>query len=142
VNKTPELYQPETLARIRSGAEISARMYILARRDMDRARRVFEQAFQGVDVLVTPTIPTSPPATAQMNENRESSTRFGALFIRNTAPFNVWGNPAITLPCGFTRAGMPIGLQISGPHGNEALVLQVADAYEQATEWHTRVPKN
>ena len=87
-------------------------------------------------------LPALPPTTKDMNKDLETSMRLGAIYIRNTAPFNVWGNPAITLPCGFTRAGIPIGLQISGPHGNEALVLQVAHAYEQATEWHTRVPKN
>ena len=73
-----------------------------------------------------------------MNKNLESSTRLGAISIRNTAPFDVWGNPTISVPCGFTRQGLPIGLQISGPNGGEATVLQLARAYEQATDWHTR----
>ena len=63
------------------------------------------------------------------------------LLLRNTRPVNVWGLPAISVPCGFTSAGLPIGLQISGPPGGDAAVLQVAHAYEQATEWHKRRPK-
>ncbi len=141
VGTTPELYQPETLARVHSGAEIAARTYIQARRELARGRRVFERAFDRVDVLVTPTMPVPPSTTAEMNKDRESSTRLGSTYIRNTAPFNVWGNPAITVPCGFTRSGLPLGLQIIGPNGSEALVLQVARAYEKAAKWHTRVPE-
>jgi len=140
-NQTPELYQAETLARIRSGSEITTRTYIQARRDLAQARRVFERAFEAVDVLVTPTVPAPPPTTTEMNKDRESSTRFGGIYIRNTAPFDVWGNPTISVRCGFTRLGLPLGLQITGPNGNEALVLQLAQAYERATEWHTRVPE-
>jgi aspartyl-tRNA(Asn)/glutamyl-tRNA(Gln) amidotransferase subunit A len=60
--------------------------------------------------------------------------------LRNTRPVNVWGLPAISIPCGFTKAGLPIGLQIIGPHWGEARVLQLAHAYEQATEWHKQKP--
>ncbi|MBV8609273.1 MAG: amidase, partial [Singulisphaera sp.] len=141
VNKSPELYQPETLQRIRSGADVTTRAYIQGRRDLAQARRVFERAFESVDVLVTPTIAAPPPTTADMNKDLESSTRLGAIYyFRNTAPFDVWGNPTISVPCGFTRKGLPIGLQISGPNGGEAAVLQLARAYEQATDWHTRAP--
>lgn len=58
----------------------------------------------------------------------------------NTLPFNVFGIPTISVPCGFTRGGLPIGLQISGPPLGEAPVLALAHAYEQATEWHLREP--
>ena len=60
--------------------------------------------------------------------------------IRNTLPFNAYGLPTISVPCGFTQSGLPIGLQITGPHLGEARVLALAHAYEQATEWHRRVP--
>jgi aspartyl-tRNA(Asn)/glutamyl-tRNA(Gln) amidotransferase subunit A len=59
---------------------------------------------------------------------------------RNTSPFNVYGWPTISIPCGFTRSGLPIGLQISGPSGGDAAVLRLAYAYEQATDWHARRP--
>jgi aspartyl-tRNA(Asn)/glutamyl-tRNA(Gln) amidotransferase subunit A len=60
--------------------------------------------------------------------------------IRNTLPFNVYGIPAISVPCGFTRAGLPIGLQIAGPRLGEAPVLALAHAYEQAAGWQRREP--
>lgn len=58
--------------------------------------------------------------------------------LRNTRPFNVWGLPAISVPCGFTKGGLPIGLQIAGAHWREDLVLRLAYAYESATAWHGR----
>jgi aspartyl-tRNA(Asn)/glutamyl-tRNA(Gln) amidotransferase subunit A len=140
VNKTPELYLPETLVRIRSGADVTTHAYIQGRRDLAQQRRVFERAFESIDVLVTPTISAPPPTTAEINKDVESSMRLNAIYIRNIAPFNVWGTPAISIPCGFTRKGLPIGLQLSGPNGGEAIVLQLARAYEKATEWHTRTP--
>jgi aspartyl-tRNA(Asn)/glutamyl-tRNA(Gln) amidotransferase subunit A len=60
--------------------------------------------------------------------------------IRNTAPFNVYGLPTISIPCGFTSSGLPIGMQISGPRFGEGKVLALAHAYEQATDLHTRRP--
>ena len=61
--------------------------------------------------------------------------------IRNTVPFNAYGIPAISVPCGFSREGLPIGLQISGRAHGELDVLALAHAYEQATDWHERVPR-
>ena len=98
VNKSPELYQPETLKKIRNGAEITTRAYIQGRRDLAQARRIFERAFESVDVLVTPTITAPPPTTAEMNKDLETSIRLGGIFMRNIAPFNVWGNPADIYP--------------------------------------------
>jgi aspartyl-tRNA(Asn)/glutamyl-tRNA(Gln) amidotransferase subunit A len=139
--KTPELYQPETLVRIRSGTGVTTRAFVQARRDLAQARGLFERAFENVDVLVLPTLAAPPPTTEEMNRDLESSMRLGGIYIRNTSPFDVWGNPAISIPCGFTRKGLPIGLQTSGPKGGETTVLQVAHAYEQATDWHKRAPE-
>ena len=60
--------------------------------------------------------------------------------LRLTRPGNLTGLPAISLPCGFSKAGLPIGLQLIGREGEEATVLRTAYAYEQATEWHRRFP--
>ena len=98
--------------------------------------KVFEQ----VDVLVTPTVPIAPPSIARLLEQPDDLRNEELMMLRNTRPFNVWGVPAISVPCGSTRDGMPIGLQIAGPAWREDLVLQVAHAYEQATDWHRRVP--
>jgi aspartyl-tRNA(Asn)/glutamyl-tRNA(Gln) amidotransferase subunit A len=60
--------------------------------------------------------------------------------VRNTFAFNIFGIPTISVPCGFSRSGLPIGLQISGPPFGEVSALALAHAYEQATEWHDRQP--
>jgi aspartyl-tRNA(Asn)/glutamyl-tRNA(Gln) amidotransferase subunit A len=60
--------------------------------------------------------------------------------LDNTGQFNMYGIPAISVPCGFTAAGLPVGLMIAGPRFSEARVLALANAYERATEWHTRKP--
>ena len=62
------------------------------------------------------------------------------VMLRNTRPFNFWGLPTMSVPCGFTSDGVPIGLQLAAAHWREDLLLQVAHAYEQATEWHERTP--
>ena len=96
--------------------------------------------FADVDLLVTPTTPVPAPLIAELKQNPDLLRPRELLLLRNTRPINVWGLPAISIPCGFTPAGLPIGLQIVGPHWGEAKVLQLAHAYEQATAWHKREP--
>ena len=134
----PELYQPETLRRIRSGEKVTAAEYIRARRELDEARRSIRQAFAEVDLLLTPTTPMPAPSIADLQANPDALRPAELRLLRNTRPFNVWGLPAISLPCGFAQSGLPIGLQIAGPHWREDLVLRLAYAYEQATAWHKR----
>jgi aspartyl-tRNA(Asn)/glutamyl-tRNA(Gln) amidotransferase subunit A len=99
-----------------------------------------------VDVIITPTVPIRPPTIAAFDAAYSNPAApatvsdIRRLPLRNTAPFNKYGIPTISIPCGFTRDGLPIGLQISGPPGAEAIVLQLASAYEQATDWHKRHP--
>jgi aspartyl-tRNA(Asn)/glutamyl-tRNA(Gln) amidotransferase subunit A len=130
------LYQPLTLQRVMGGASVSTEVYIEQRRRMTIARNTIDAVFADVDVLVAPTCMRMPETIAAVLENpaRESS------LIRNTLPFNVFGIPAISVPCGFTRAGLPIGLQIIGPRVGEARLLTLAHAYEQATEWYRPEP--
>jgi Asp-tRNA(Asn)/Glu-tRNA(Gln) amidotransferase A subunit family amidase len=142
VAKSPELYQPETLRRIRSGEKVCAAEYIQRRRELDEVRRNIGEVFADVDVLVTPTMPMPAPASADLKADPEALRPAELKLLRNTRPFNVWGLPAISLPCGFTQGGMPMGLQIAGPHWREDLVLRLGHAYEQATAWHKRtVPR-
>jgi aspartyl-tRNA(Asn)/glutamyl-tRNA(Gln) amidotransferase subunit A len=96
--------------------------------------------FAEVDVLVTPTVPIPPPTIAELKQNPDQLRERELILLRNTRPFNVWGLPAISVPCGFTESGLPIGLQIAGPHWQETKVLQLAQAYEKATVWHKRQP--
>jgi aspartyl-tRNA(Asn)/glutamyl-tRNA(Gln) amidotransferase subunit A len=136
--KSSELYQPETVRRIRSGEKVSTADYIQRRRELEEARRSIGQIFADVDGLVTPTMPMPAPAIADLKANPDALRPAELRLLRNTRPFNVWGLPAISVPCGFTQSGLPIGLQIAGAHWREDLVLKLAHAYEQATAWHKR----
>ena len=138
VAKSPELYQAETVRRIRSGEKVSAAEHIQRRRELEEARRGIRAVFADVDVLVTPTTPMAAPAIAELKADPEALRPAELRLLRNTRPFNVWGLPAISVPCGFTQSGLPIGMQIAGAHWREDLVLRVAHAYEQATAWHGR----
>ena len=138
VAKTPELYQPETLRRIRTGEKVSAPQYIEQRRELDVARRRIREAFADVDVLITPTTPIPALTIAELRANPDALRPAELRLLRNTRPFNVWGLPVISVPCGFTQSGLPIGLQIAGPPWREDLVLRLAHTYEQATAWHKR----
>jgi aspartyl-tRNA(Asn)/glutamyl-tRNA(Gln) amidotransferase subunit A len=136
--KHEDKYQPETVRRIRNGEKFSAAEYIQKRRELDELRRSISLAFSDVDVLVTPTTPIPAPAIADLKANADNLRPAELKLLRNTRPFNVWGLPAISIPCGFTQGGLPIGLQIVGPRWREDLVLRLAHAYEQATAWHKR----
>ena len=140
VDRSRELYQPETLRRIVTGQNVSPERLLECRRELERVRRDIVRVLADVDVLVTPTTPIPAPAIAELKRDPELLRPRELLLLRNTRPINVWGLPAISVPCGFTEGGLPIGLQIIGPHWGEARVLQVAHAYEQATAWHKRQP--
>jgi aspartyl-tRNA(Asn)/glutamyl-tRNA(Gln) amidotransferase subunit A len=141
VSRCPELYQPETLRRIRKGEDIAAAEFEQRRRELEQVRREIHKVFENVDVLVTPTTPVAASVIDELKQDPDLLRPRELLLLRNTRPANVWGLPAISIPCGFTIAGLPIGLQIIGPHWREDRVLQLAYAYEQATAWHKRSPK-
>jgi aspartyl-tRNA(Asn)/glutamyl-tRNA(Gln) amidotransferase subunit A len=142
VTKTPELYQPQTLPRILKCAGISASDYIRDWRSLAGERNKAEELFQHVDAVITPTVPVAAPRISELealgiNALRPFETKY---LLRNTSPFSVLFWPSVSVPCGFQREGLPVGLQISGKPGADATVLRLAHAYEQATEWHKRVP--
>jgi aspartyl-tRNA(Asn)/glutamyl-tRNA(Gln) amidotransferase subunit A len=130
------LYNPLTLQRVMGGSSVPAGVYIEQRRRMQIARNTIDEVFADVELLVAPTCMVVPEPIEAVLAN---PAREGSL-IRNTLPFNVFGVPAISVPCGFTRAGLPIGIQIVSARLGETLALALAHAYEQATEWHRREP--
>jgi len=140
VRQSPELYQPETLRRIRTGEGISPEDAAQCKRELQEARKQIASVFNDVDLLITPTTPTPAPVISELKANPDLLRPRELALLRNTRPMNVWGLPAISVPCGFTQSGLPIGLQIIGPHGGESEVLQLAHAYEQATAWHQHLP--
>lgn len=140
ITKTPELYQPTTRQRIAGGATVTAAAYIEGRRELDRLRRSVGSTFSSVDLLVTPTSPLPQMTIEEGAIPDVPAPGAVSLTLRNTQPFDIFGLPAISIPCGFTREGMPIGLQITGPRFGESRVLALANAYQQVTDWHTRQP--
>jgi len=137
--RTPNLYQAPTRRRLEQAAKLSAADYVLERREIDRLRREIKGVFNEVDLLITPTVKIQPRTIEEAIKRAESEKPLPPE-LGNTGPFNIFGLPTITVPCGFTKLGLPVGLQISGPHFQESRVLALAHAYEQATEWHKRRP--
>jgi len=140
MQKSADKYNPETLRRIRAGAEVTASVYIGQYRNLQRMRRSVLEVFQQADVLITPTTPILPPTIAELEAQPDMLRPRELIMLPNTRPFNVVGLPTITVPCGFSKSGLPIGMQISAAPGAEATVLALARAWEQQTPWHKRRP--
>lgn len=98
--------------------------------------REFESVFKEVDVLMAPVSPTPAFKIGELVNDPLAMYLADAL----TIPADAAGVPALSVPCGFTGGGLPVGLQVIGPQWSESLILQVAAAYEQASPWHTRRP--
>ena len=133
-----DLYDPITLMRIRSGEKVSTTDFISKGLALQSLRNSVHEVFRAVDILITPTTPIPAPAIAGLQGAGPDLRRIELLMLRNTRPFNVLGLPTVSLPCGFTQSGLPIGLQLAAAPGADAEVLALAHAYEQATEWHKR----
>jgi aspartyl-tRNA(Asn)/glutamyl-tRNA(Gln) amidotransferase subunit A len=140
IEKSPQLYQPATLKRLRVGSEVTATRYIWSRREMERVRRSIVQVFESVDVFITPTVRVPPFTIADLQGDLDSVRTKELAMLHNTRALNLTGLPTISVPCGFTRKGLPVGMQITGRPGDEATVLRLAHAYEQATDWHKPEP--
>jgi aspartyl-tRNA(Asn)/glutamyl-tRNA(Gln) amidotransferase subunit A len=137
--ESPEKYQPSTRLRLlQNFAEVKTETYAQSLHQVQLLRREIRKTFETVDLLITPTLSLLP---VKISNGVEPVGGFRyPLGIRNTAPFNLLGVPAITVPCGFTTSGLPIGLQIVGAPFAESTVLALAHAYERETEWHKRHP--
>ena len=140
IRKSAELYHSETLRRIRSGEDVSAVSYIQARRQMEEQRHNVRKAFELVDLFITPTTTVPPFSIAELLADASSLRSKETLMLRNTRPFNILGLPTVSVPCGFTKKGLPVGMQITGAAWAEGDVLRLARAYEQQTSWHNRRP--
>jgi aspartyl-tRNA(Asn)/glutamyl-tRNA(Gln) amidotransferase subunit A len=143
ITKTPELYQEATRNIIQAAGKANSATYAQARHQVDIVRREIKKVFSSVDVLVTPTqrgvaqlIVPQPPTAGR--GGAPAAGPAGGLV--NTAAFDLYGLPTISVPCGFSASGLPIGLQMSSNHFAESTVLALAHAYEQATDWHKRRP--
>ena len=141
LQRSPELYDPRTLDRVRSAAGVSEIDYVRQREGLKAAgpdSRLFDQ----VDVVVSPTVPVAAPLVADLEAMDSAALRAYEVkyLLANTLPFSFLWWPSVSVPCGFTSAGLPVGLQISGRPGADWLVLALAAEYEQVTEWHKQAP--
>jgi aspartyl-tRNA(Asn)/glutamyl-tRNA(Gln) amidotransferase subunit A len=132
----PDGFGADVLSRLRRGGSYTAGEYVDARRLQSVLKRELATWFQECGLLLLPTTPIAAPVRDGLD-----AVEAARVLTRFTAPFNLTGLPAISLPCGFTRDGLPIGLQIVGPAWSEARLLRAAHAYESATPWHRAAPQ-
>jgi aspartyl-tRNA(Asn)/glutamyl-tRNA(Gln) amidotransferase subunit A len=134
-------YAPDVRRRIAVGRFLSATDYLKGQKARRLIRDDVNRVLQEVDCLLAPTLPVAaPPITA--SEVRIGSRTEGVrlAFTMFTRLFNLSGHPVISLPCGFSAEGMPLSMQIVGRAFEEATILRLAHAYENATDWHKRRP--
>jgi len=135
-------YGDDVRAHLERGHRLLAVDYLRALPKRREIAEDFEAAFEEVDVILAPTSPISAPRvgepTVHVSGASESIVR--AELLRFTRPANQTGFPAVSIPCGFTGEGLPVGLQLMGPRWGEARLLSIALAYEEATEWHKKHP--
>ncbi|HEX4809805.1 MAG TPA: amidase [Bryobacteraceae bacterium] len=133
-DRTPELYHPWSRRQMNELKKVETVPYVETLKRIRECRRDIRSTFEMVDVLVLPTKREPAPLISEtINETHQRPPS-------NTSAFNHFGTPAITVPCGFSKGGLPIGLQIVGPAYGEPVVLAVAYAYQRLTDWHTRKP--
>ena len=132
-------YMIPTRRSLQNGANAKAAAYIQGRWRLELLRRRIDEAFKNVDLVVLPTRRRTP-RTVDAAIKREETDVPRNPELENTGAFNVYGIPAISIPCGFTSKGLPVGLMIAGPRFSEGRVLALAQAFEQATEFHTKKP--
>ena len=134
------LYPPVRL-RLEGGLFVSAADYLKAQQGRAIFDREVRKLLEQVDLLAGPTEPvTAPTLLAPEVQAGEITVGTTAALTQYTRPYNITGSPAISVPCGFSASGLPIGLQLAGRAFDEATVLRAAHAYEQATQWRNRRP--
>ncbi|HXG41959.1 MAG TPA: amidase [Dehalococcoidia bacterium] len=134
LRERPQDYGQDVRLRLEMAALYPAVAYVQAQRVRTATVEAWRDLWQEIDLLATPTTPVVAPPL----EGAELPATLA--LIRNTNPFNLSGQPAISLPCGFDGSGLPIGLQLVGRWWDEGTVLRVAHAYQRATDWHLRWP--
>jgi aspartyl-tRNA(Asn)/glutamyl-tRNA(Gln) amidotransferase subunit A len=131
----PEGFRESVRPRVYMGALFTGADYLRAQRLRDRFRREVDALFERVDLLDFP-----GQMTPALRFDEVPMTGLAPASLRFTAPWNLLGLPAVAVPCGFTRAGLPVSIQIVGRAFDDATVLRLARAYERVTDWHTRRP--
>jgi aspartyl-tRNA(Asn)/glutamyl-tRNA(Gln) amidotransferase subunit A len=141
LKKQADDYGPGVRTDLEAGRYLLASDYVKSQRARTLLQRNFNEAFNRVDVIVSPTLPALPPLVGEVAvQSGDFPEHVVDAFLRFNIPFDLTGFPAISLPCGFTAGGLPVGLQIAARAFDEVSVLRVASAYEQSTHWHAAHP--
>jgi aspartyl-tRNA(Asn)/glutamyl-tRNA(Gln) amidotransferase subunit A len=135
LRERPDGYRESLRPRVYMGALVTAADYLRAQRLRERFRREVDALFERVDLLVFP-----GQMTPALRFEDFPMTGLAPASMRYTAPWNLLGLPAVVVPCGVSREGLPVSIQIVGRPFDDATVLRLARAYERATDWHTRRP--
>jgi aspartyl-tRNA(Asn)/glutamyl-tRNA(Gln) amidotransferase subunit A len=135
-------YSEEVRQRIDAGGKVLATQYLAGLDVQKRVRADFDAALQEVDAIVAPTVPVpAPPIGAEFVEVDGEQIGVRPALLGMNRPANFTGHPAISVPCGFTRDGLPVGLQLIGRSFDESTLLRIAFAYERAHDWRSRHPR-
>jgi aspartyl-tRNA(Asn)/glutamyl-tRNA(Gln) amidotransferase subunit A len=137
--RSPGRYMIQERRLLAAAQGTTAAEYIRSRWRLGALRRSVDESFREIDLVVLPTR-RHTPRTLESALQREESEKLTNPEQDNTPAFNAYGIPAISLPCGFTGNGIPVGLMIAGPRWSEGKVLALARAYQNATDWHKRQP--
>jgi amidase len=135
-----EDYSPPFRAFLQESDKVRGSDYVKATATRQRISRMIDDRLQTVDLLISPTIGMVPMKLDGAAPEEIITPELGNDLLRLTSPFSLSGNPTISLPCGFSRDGLPLSLQLIGRHAEEGLVMQAGYAFEEATEWHKRLP--
>ena len=142
LQKHADLYGADVRGRLEAGRVLLSIDYVRAQRARTAIKKDFNQLFDAVDVVVTPTVPIPAPRIEDVHQPWGDGPETAAASVtRFTRYFNVAGVPTISIPCGFSPEGLPIGMQIAGKAFDEFTVLRVAHAYEQSARWFERRPE-
>lgn len=141
LKKQADAYGPGVRTDLEAGRFLLATDYVKSQRARAWLQRNFNEAFERADVVVSPTVPAFPPVVGRVwVQSGDQREHIIDAYLRFNIPYDLTGLPAISVPCGFSSTGLPVGLQIAGRAFEEATILKVAHAYEQSTNWHLARP--
>jgi aspartyl-tRNA(Asn)/glutamyl-tRNA(Gln) amidotransferase subunit A len=137
----PQDYGPQVLMRMQNGLAIPAVSYLEAMRWRGPALAAYLAAVSGTDAVLAPVAPVPAPTIAESDVgNSDGAEAVIQRLTRFTRPVNYLGLPSLSIPTGFTRNGLPVGMQLIGRAFDEATLLQIGAAFQRATDFHSRVP--
>ena len=141
VRKHAAEFADDVHVNLMGGLFLTATQYLGAQQARRKIIAAYREIWRGFDVLVTPSTPIVAPKIGATSARLDDvDVPLVRAFLDVTLPFNLTGQPAISVPCGFSKSGLPIGLQFVGRPLEEGMIFRAAAAYEGATDWHQRVP--